>query len=461
MKTLAEQLAALRSTREQHEQAMQTVAQKSIDENRSMNTAEAEQFDEAEAAVKTIDLDIERLTRLQTMQAKSAKPAPKIIKETNGNPLSYRVRTNEPKPVPGLAFARAAKCLALGHLQHTNAVELAKSMYADHDDIIAATMRLVTKAPVAPATTTDPTWAAPLVGTESNAFADFIEYLRPMTILGQFGTNGIPSLRQVPFRTRLIGQTSGGAGYWVGEGKPKPLTKFDFNGTTLTPYKVANIAVSTMETVRDSSPAADVIIRDQLVAALQERLDIDFIDPAKAAVANESPASITNGAVAIPSSGTEVDDINVDLKALFGAFIAAKNPPTSGVWIMSSTTALSLALMLNPLGSPAFPGVTMNGGTLAGLPVITSEYVMSDTSGTIVVLVNAQDIYLGDEGGFDVSISDQASLQMDDNPDDPTSATTVLVNLWQHNLIGFRAERAISWEPRRDSAVAYLTGVNW
>jgi hypothetical protein len=463
MKTLAEQLAALRSTRETHEKTMKDVAQKSFDEERSMNTAEAEQFDEAEAAIKTIDADIERLTRLQESQAKSAKPVPTnvIIPDKKGSPLGYRVHTNEPKPEPGLAFARAAKCLALGYLEHTSAIEIAKSFYPNQQNIIDATTRLVRKAPVAPATTTDPTWAGPLVGEESNAFADFIEYLRPMTILGRFGTGGIPDLRRVPFRTRLIGQTSGGAGYWVGEGKAKPLTKFDFNGTTLSPLKVANIAVATMETVRDSSPSADVIIRDQLVAALQERLDLDFIDPAKVAVADVSPASITNGVVAIPSSGTDQDAINADIKALFSSFINANNAPTSGVFIMSSTVALSLALMLNPLGQPAYPGITMNGGTLGGLPVITSEYVPSDTSGSIVVLVNARDIYLGDEGGFDVSISDQATLQMDDTPDEPTSATTVMVSLWQRNLVGFRAERAINWARRRDSSVAYLTGVNW
>lgn len=461
MKTLAEQLAALRSTREQHEKTMQDVAQKSIDEGRSMNTAEAEQFDEAEAAIKTLDADIERLTRLQASQAKSAKPAVPAVVDTKGNPLSYRVQTSEPKPEPGIAFARAAKCLALGHLEHTSAIEIAKSLYPNQENVIAATHRLVRKAPVAPATTTDPTWAGPLVGEESSAFADFIEYLRPRTILGRFGTNGIPNLRRVPFRTRLIGQTSGGAGYWVGEGQAKPLTKFDFAGTSLSPLKVANIAVATMETVRDSSPAADVIIRDQLVAALQERLDIDFIDPDKIAVPEVSPASITNGAVAIPSSGTDQDAINADIRAAFGAFIAANNAPTSGVWIMSSTTALAVALMLNPLGQPAYPGITMNGGTLAGLPVITSEYVPSDTAGGIVVLVNAQDIYLGDEGGFDVSMSTEASLQMDNAPDNPTTATTVLVSLWQRNLVGFRAERAINWARRRDSAVVYLTGVNW
>ncbi|MFD2404897.1 phage major capsid protein [Azorhizophilus paspali] len=225
--------------------------------------------------------------------------------------------------------------------------------------------------------------------------------------------------------------------------------------------KVANIAVATMEVIRDSSPAADGIIRDQLAAALRERLDIDFIDPDKAAVSGASPASILNGVAGIVSSGTDADAVRADLKALFSAFIAANNAPTSGVFIMTATQALALGLMQNALGQPEFPTVTMSGGSLMGLPVIVSEYVPTDSSGSLVALVNASDIYLGDEGGIDLSMSTEASLQMNDTPDNPTTATTVLVSLWQRNLVGLRAERTIAWARRRTSAVAYLTGVNW
>ena len=42
-------------------------------------------------------------------------------------------------------------------------------------------------------------------------------------IIGKFGTNGIPALRRVPFNVRILGQTSGGDAYWVGEGAPKPV----------------------------------------------------------------------------------------------------------------------------------------------------------------------------------------------------------------------------------------------
>ncbi|MNV94474.1 hypothetical protein D3C71_1892750 [compost metagenome] len=58
-------------------------------------------------------------------------------------------------------------------------------------------------------------------------------------------------------------------------------------------------------------------------------------------------------------------------------------------------------------------------------------------------------------------MSTEASLQMDNEPDNPSTASTVMVSLWQRNLVGFRAERTINWARRRTSAVSYLTGVSW
>lgn len=460
MKTFAEQIAALKETRKAKHEELKSVAQKSVDENRSMDTGEQEQFDTLESEIKRLDDDIARLSRLADLDKETAKPVTTEKAQQpaqGGAERSFVQVKNTQKLEPGILFARAARCLALGHLEHRDAIQIAKSLYDGQDAVIAATKALVTKAAVNPATTADATWAGNLVGSETDAFADFVEYLRPQTILGRFGQNGVPSLRQVPFRVPLIGQTSGGDGYWVGEGQAKPLTKFDFSRTTLEPLKVANIAVATMEVVRDSSPSADIIIRDQLAAALRERLDIDLIDPAKAAVTGVSPASVLNGVTGIASSGNDADAVRNDIRTLFGSFIAANNAPTSGVFIMQATTALALSLMQNPLGQAEFPGLSMTGGTLFGLPVIVSEYVPAG----VVALVNASDIYLGDEGGIDLSMSTEASLQMDNAPDNPSTDETVLVSLWQRNLVGFRAERAINWARRRDSAVAYLTGVEW
>jgi HK97 family phage major capsid protein len=221
-----------------------------------------------------------------------------------------------------------------------------------------------------------------------------------------------------------------------------------------------------MELLRDSSPAADGLIRTELGRAVRERLDIDFIDPGKAAVANVSPASILNGISAIPSSGSDAEDIRADIRTLFGTFIAANNAPTNGVWIMGAETALALSLLQNPLGQAEFPGVGMTGGTLFGLPVVVSQYAVRDTEGAVVALVNASDIWVADEGGLEVRASNEASIEMDNAPTNasaPSGAVVeqTLVSMFQTNSVAFLAERTMNWARARASAVAYMTGVTW
>lgn len=458
-KTYAEQIADLENTRAAKVGEMDNLMTKSMDEGRSTDDAEGEQIDTLSDEVKRIDADLIRLRQMDSLmksQAKAVDGTSTQAAAASRHPaVSVQVKPNYAEK--GLALAQVAKCLGRAQGSRTEALHIAESAEGSLDPRVAK----VLKAAVAVGTTTNPGWAGNLVSEEGGVYADFLAFLRPLTLLGRFGNNGVPALRQVPFRTPLIGQSSGGAGYWVGEGNAKPATSFDFTRNTIEPTKVANIAVVTNEVLRDSSPAADVIIRDQMVAALRERLDIDFIDPTLAAVPGVSPASILNGATAIPSSGTDADAIRADMRALFATFIAANNAPTAGVFIMSATTALALGLMVNPLGQPEFAGIGMNGGTLMGMPVIVTEYVPTSSAGSIVALVNASDIYMADEGGFTVDISREASVQMETAPDNPTTASTVLISLWQRNLTGFLCERTIGWARRRPSAAAYLTGVNW
>lgn len=461
--TYSEQLTAAEDKRSANIGAMDLLMQKSAEEQRTLDESEQEEFDNLQADNDELDKHIKRLKHMDAQQRSTAKPVEKSDGTTAEAGSRARggieVRAAAPKLKPGIAFAQFARCKAIAGLEHERTIDVAQRMYPGHE----ALHNVITKAAVPAGTTDGSTWAKPLVGDETSIFADFVEYLRPTTILGKFGAGGVPSLRMVPFRTALLGQTSGGAGYWVGEGNAKPLTKFDFSRSTLEPLKVANIAVVTRELLRDSSPSADGLIRDSLAAALRERLDTDFIDPTKAASSGISPASITNAASNVASSGTDAAAVRADIQALFNLFIDANNTPTSGVWIMPAKTALTLSLMQNPLGQAEFPGINMNGGTLFGLPAITSEYVPADSSGANVVLVNASDIYQADEGGIEVSMSMEASLEMDDaaTGDSDTPTAKSLVSLWQTNSVGFLAERTINWKARRASAVAYLTGVLW
>jgi HK97 family phage major capsid protein len=457
MKTIAEQIADLENTRAAKAARMSEVMTKSLEEGRSTDSAEGEEFDTLEAELKTIDADLVRLKKLEKLNAEKAAPVDGTSTKAAGESRAGVQVKNTQKSEPGIDFARYALCVAAAKGNILQAAEIAKSRYPDNEPI---NLRL--KAAVEAGTTLDATNAGPLVRA-NNFEGDFVEFLRPQTIIGKFGAGNVPSLRRIPFNVRIVGQTSGGAGYWVGEGAPKPLTAFDFSAVELRWAKVANIAVLTEELIRFSNPSAEALVRQALADALIARLDMDFIDPAKAAVANVSPASITNGVTPVTSSGSDADHVRADLKALWAGYIANNINPTSAVYIMSATTALSLSLMLNPLGQAEFPGISMNGGTLNGVPVIVSEYVAGDSDGGMVILVNANDVYLADDGQVAIDASREASLQMLDNPtnNSATGTPTTMVSMFQTNSVALRAERYINWAKRRPQAVAYLTGVNW
>jgi HK97 family phage major capsid protein len=459
MKTIAEQIAALEATRAAKSARLNEVMQKSLDEGRSTDAAEGEEFDTLEVEMKQIDADITRLKRLEALNVAKAAPVAGIRTIADGGNVraGTHVLALKPKLEKGIEFARYAMCLAAAKGNIPQAYEIAKNRFADSPEL-----HTVLKAAVAAGTTTDATWAAPLV--EYNQFAgDFVEFLRPQTIIGRFGAGAIPSLRRIPFNVHIRGQTSGGQGYWVGQGAPKPLTKFDYNDAYLGWAKVANIAVLSEDLMRFSNPSAERLTRDGLAEALIARLDTDFVDPAKALVANVSPASITNGVTPIVASGLDGDAVRTDVGAAMGKYIAANITPSTAVWIMSATTALSLSLMRNALGQKEFPDITMMGGTFEGLPVITSEYVPAYSAGATVILANASDIWLADDGQVVIDASREASLQMDSAPtnNSATPTATTMVSMFQTNSIAVRAERWINWAKRRAAAVVVISAVNW
>ncbi|HEK0565637.1 TPA: phage major capsid protein [Proteus mirabilis] len=446
---IAEQIKSFEAKRSANDAARLDIMNKAAEEGRTLDVEESEQYDNLTSEIKAVDSHLARLREIEASQAKQAKP---IDAEQNSFREASQLRGGiikvDEKLAPGIEFARYVKCLAASKGNTTQALEIAKSQYPEQPRI-----QNVLKAAVNAGTTTDPQWAGAL--TDYQHFAgDFIDFLRPKTIIGQFGIGGIPSLFRIPFNVRIPGQISGGKGYWVGQGDPNPLTKFDFQSIQLGFAKVANIAVLTDELVRFSNPAADTLVRNALAAAIIERIDIDFIDPNKAEVINVSPASITHGVKAIPSTGNPESDV----EAVFEAFLKANLSPTSGVWIMSSMTALALSKMKNPLGQKMYPDLSFLGGTFQGLPAIVSQY-----AGEQLILVNAQDVYLADDGQVVIDASREASLQMEDSPTNSSKTGTgaQLVSMFQTNSVAIRAERFINWRKRRPEAVAYVSGVNY
>ncbi len=455
---IQEQIKSFESTRGAKAARLEEIMSKAAEEGRTLDASESEEYDTIEGELKSIDGHLVRLRGLEKSMAAGAKPidAGRVTSVSKGHEVRdnavIRVERTLPK---GTAFTRFAIALARSKGNLMQAVEVAKGWEESTPEVVT-----VLKAAVVAGTTTDPAWAGPLVEYQTMA-SEFIELLRPQTIIGK-----IQGLRRVPFNIKMPGQTSGSSVGWVGEGKPKPVSALAFDTTTLRFTKAAGIVVLTDELVRFSNPSAEALVQTDLTASMAQFLDVAFVDPAVAAVADVSPASITNGVTPIIASGTTADALKADVKRLFAAFLAANMTPAGAVWIMTPTMALTIGMMNNALGQPEFPDIDMNGGVFMGLPVIVSESVPANPgsgdplagAGQRLILAKASEILLADDGGVTIDVSREASLQMDGAP---TAGATELVSLWQNNMVALRAERFINWKRRRLQAVGYIDSANY
>lgn len=460
MKDVGAQIAALKEQRTQKASVMEAIQKAASDAGRTKTADERQKFDEARDELKTLDAEIADLEAIEAIYKPGAK---RVDPGVGGNGTERRTvpATPEKRLEKGIAFAQLIKVRAVAMKENRDVEKVAARMYGPDSQIVG----IVKAGEQVPGSTTSGNWGVDLISSEGAAAADFAEYLRPATILGKFGMNGIPALRRVPFRRPLILGTGGASGYWVGEGKPKPVSQANFDRSTLDPLKCATIVVLTEENIRDSSPSSDVIVRDDLRAALAKLEDEAFIDPTNAGSAGVKPAGIlytagADHAIAAESYSDETDVI-LDIRSLMQRYIDANNPAGQAVLIMEEGTALACGLILNALGQRAFPGLGMRGGELQGIPVITSENV---TSG-VVSVVNASDVLYADDGEVSVDMSREASIEMKDQANITQNGLAgtgaSLVSMFQNNMVAIRAEHTLNWKRRRPVVGAYLTGVAW
>ena len=438
--TTAEHITQWTNTRAPKAARIAELMAKSSETGTTLDEAQAEEFDTLEREVKSIDVQLGRLKTAEQLQIATATPvtgksSTEASASRSGSPV-ITVKANVP---PGTGFIRYVQALAVSKGSRLEAIEYAKQWKDSTPEV-----ELVLKAAVAAGTTTDATWAGPLVQLQ-NLTDEFLAMLRPATILGK-----VPNMRRVPFNISIPAQTGGGTYGWVGQGAPKPVGKLAFTAVTLGITKCAGIIVITEELARTSTPSAEATIRADMIAGIAAFLDTEFTDPTKAAVANVSPGSVTNGVTPITTAGTTPANAMTDVQNLVKAIAAAGLSTANVVILMSESNALALGFALNPLGQPQFPSLGVGGGTVQGLQVISSNAV-----GTNVIALEPTSILYADDGGVTIDASREASVQMDSAPMNPADATVVMTSFWQNNLIGLRAERFINWKKARTGSVQY------
>jgi len=435
---------------------MQKLAEESSAKGETLGEEQKKEFDGLEAEIAEIDEHIARLKAAEKLNAAAAKP---VEPEAKARPSYDAIRVQPAKLEPGVKFARMALCVARAkYLQK-------EGRFIAPEDIYRAERRWMDTAPEVPlamkaaVNAGDSTTATALaeLAYAQNIASEFIEFLRPMTLLGR-----IQGWRNVPFNVRVGGQSTGTTGYWVGQGIAIPASASASTSVSLGITKVGALSVITKELAMLSSPSAELMIRNDLARECQETADTALIDPNNGGQTSIKPASLTYGATAVLASGTDYAAFKADWKNMTTAFYAANISLNGAVVIMKEELAEALSLMVTSLGNPQFPGMTPTGGTLMGRPVFTTQ--VADTSGSpnfdnMLILLQPNEVFLADDGAASVEASDQVSVEMVDSSSQKSTATAAgasLVSMFQTESIAIKAVRHVNWTKARSQACQYI-----
>lgn len=282
---------------------------------------------------------------------------------------------------------------------------------------------------------------------------DFLGLVREASLPGK-----LTGLRRTPFGVRLLKLTAGARGYFVGSGKAIPLSRPVVEGATLLPLKVGAIIVTTKENFQTSAnpDALENLLQTDLLAANSAALDQAFIDPSNAGTADVTPASITYGATTIVASG----DLPHDIEALIRAFAGDLS---TAYFVADPGTATRIGLTTGSDGSSLYPDAGPRGGSIAGIPLVTSREVPSSSEGGLLVLVDPTGISFN-LTELVVELSDQATLEMSDAPAGSSTAVVAAssvspVSLFTTNSVALKSVFFANWSVDRTGAVAVLTGL--
>lgn len=447
MKTIHEQLAELLEAKQVKTSRINEISDVVQTENRGFDENEATEFDSLEDEIKQLDNDI-RMKKVECMNSSTAKPVD-VKKYGGGRGPTILKRTEKDEDFEGQNYVRMVIAKALAQVDNQNPISIAQKRWGDHSPMLVE----VLKADVGAADSGTSTWASELVASDARYSGDFIEFLKAKTVYDRL------PLRVVPANVTIKGNDAIGTGYWVGEGSAIPATSQTFNDVALTPLKVAAMAVITNEVLRDSSPSAEMLVRDSLEEASRQRIDGTFLSTT-AASAGVSPAGMLNGLSAIATNGTDSVSLRADIAALYAPFITAKNAGGLHL-VMNPSLAKQIQLLTNALGIAEFSGINQDGGSLLGDPVVTGDSVGAGD----MLLLKPSDIWRIGDSGVQVSVSREAMIEMDNAPAmnsvTPVAATGKLVSMFQTESTAIKVVRSINFQKRRTGVVQFVDDADY
>ena len=201
MSKYAEQITAYEAKRGALVGSMDAIMSKAASEGATLDGAQQEEYDGFAADIIAVD---DHLGRLRTMEAATATTMKTVVGTGSDAGTESRhsniVVKQEPKLAPGVGMARVAKSIDLGKLNGMSPVDVAKGLNGERNPVTSAVIR----AAVPAGTTLSGSWAEDLVGDATSVYADFVEFLRPITDLRKIGSGFVSTINDLAHSVRAF-----------------------------------------------------------------------------------------------------------------------------------------------------------------------------------------------------------------------------------------------------------------
>jgi hypothetical protein len=237
--------------------------------------------------------------------------------------------------------------------------------------------------------------------------------------------------------TKIAITTAAAVGSIVNEAGVKPISYMAFSAPTIPITKAICPIIVTEETSRYREAMG--LIGRNLRSALVQAVDTYVL------------GVIVAAATATPTTGGTVANLVADMKQAFSG--VAVGQESRLYWIVSPTLAVSLAARVAATSGNWDLGPA--GGTLAGVPVVTSAGCPAGD----LILVDASRFAAASEP-ITLDVVTQGVVQLETAPDSPSTSSTILVSLWQSNQVGQIVTRYFGIVAMTATAAAVITGMS-
>ncbi len=278
---------------------------------------------------------------------------------------------------------------------------------------------------------------------------EIIELLRPASTVRRMNPMIVPMPTGVIRIPKLL---AGSSAAYVGESTNAASSQPVFGQLVLAAKKLMALVPISMDLVRRSSPAVDVIVRDDLVRAMAQRESQAFL---RDDGLSNTPKGLLHWIPAgnkANSAGTSLANMITDLSNAILLLLNANVPMSRPGWILSPRSYMSLFTIQNANGFFVFREEMM-GGRLWGWPYVFSTQVPGSGATGELYFADWADAVIGETENLIIDGSQEAAYW--------DSSQSAVISAFSQDQMVIRAIAEHDFGLRRDVSASLVQAMSW